>query len=333
MKPVQNQLLTAPNHQQGWLGQARSPLSYLTQYPARWSFFQHKSGVQPWFNNPKTAIAWSDPITTLSCNKEVLEAFTRDMRGQKRNICLFVIDDTTAQDALRLGYSVYKVAETPWFDLRTWEAPKGNKGKNLRWCMNHARKNDVTITEYRPALIRNIRHESNIKEILNNWMQHNAKRAVTSILQPAPFEAIHDKRLFIASRNSKPIAFLSCAPIPGINGFYLEDIVRSPGCINGTGELLIVEALQALKKSGIAFAALGPAPMRNRAQQIDARAKWISPVISLAVFFLKRFYPIDELGRYPEKFQPSYWGGAYLAFKPIFPSPRLVFHIIKTITG
>jgi lysylphosphatidylglycerol synthetase-like protein (DUF2156 family) len=330
------QLLPIPldtNNRLSWLAKAHGPYSHMILYPAKWRFFKHQHGVIPWIENPGTAIVWSDPLTDRKKTRQVLESFTNDMKAQKRSTCLFVIDEATAREAMGLGYSVYKVGEIPWFDLATWQIPKGNRGKNLRWCLNHARKSGVTVVEYRPGIIRNIRYETSIRNIMENWGLAQKKKVVSSIMKPAPLEAIGDKRIFIAMRGETPLAFLACSPIYGVDGFYLEDIVRSTDHINGTCELLIVEALGALRKSGFSRAALGIAPMRGRAQQMDRRARWISPIVSLAVFFMSRFYPMEQLAKYPDKFGPSSWEGSCLAFRPVIPGPRLVYHIIKTMTG
>ena len=59
------------------------------------------------------------------------------------------------------------------------------------------------------------------------------------------------------------VGFLSLVPIYARDGFFLEDLIRTPMAPNGTTETLIDEAMRMLANEDKSYAILGLSPLRN----------------------------------------------------------------------
>ena len=107
-------------------------------------------------------------------------------------------------------------------------------------------------------------------------------------------------------RDGRLEAFAACSPIYARCGWYVEDLFRAPGAVNGSSELLVVETLARLRDAGARSAALGIAPFRGSGEQLDRR------------------YGFASLAGYENKYEPSAWAPRYVAFSPVWPRPRVV---------
>src|SRR5207249_5161855 len=101
-----------------------SPLSFLIRYDAPWRAHFVGDGAVCYLESPHAAVAWSDPLCKTDELAHVLDDFTGSMRAQGRGVCLVAIAGDSARAALAGGFSVLKVGEEPWFDLRTWRPPR-----------------------------------------------------------------------------------------------------------------------------------------------------------------------------------------------------------------
>jgi phosphatidylglycerol lysyltransferase len=304
----------------------RSPLSFLLRYEAPWRAFVAPEGAACYLPSEGAAVLWSDPLCAPADTEPLLRIFTRAMRAERLGICLIAIDELTAQAALSCGYSVLKVGEEPWFELDSWRRPAGNRGKNLRWCVNHARREGVTVEEADrddPGL------ENELRDLLVRWEEVVGRQVARSVLRPSPFDEVDEKRIFLARRHGRLEAFAACSPIYARGGWYIEDLFRAPGAVNGASELLVVETLAGLHESGARSAALGIAPFRGSGEQLDRRARWLGRTLTVAFRYLDKRYGFASLAGYEAKFEPSTWAPRYVAFSPPWPRPRVVRAAVK----
>ena len=299
----------------------RSPLSFLLRYEARWRAFLAPEGAVCYLPSRKAAVVWSDPLCAPDDTEALLRRFTEAMRGARLSVCLLAVDEATARASLACGCSVLKVGEEPWFELGSWLPPAGNRGKNLRWCVNHARRAGVAVEEARrddPALAHDVH------DLLSKWEAVVGRPVTRSLLRPSPLDELAEKRIFLARRRGRLEAFAACSPVYARGGWYLEDVFRAPGAVNGASELLVVETLAAMRAGGAASAALGIAPFRGSDEQLDRRARWIGHMLTFAFRYLDRRYGFASLSGYEAKYEPSAWAPRYVAFSPPWPRPRVV---------
>ena len=310
-----------------------SPLSFLLHYSAPWRAFLTEGGVVPYLEAPHAAVVWSDPLCAPADAGAALGAFAAAMRAEGRGVCAVAVSEETAQAALATGFSAFKIGEQPRFDLATWRQPRGNRGKKLRWAVNHARAAEVEIEEYRPADGRDARLDADIAAVLAAWRASLDRPEPQSFMRTEPFEAVERKRLFIARRNGVAEAFLACARLPAANAWYLEDVVRSPGSVNGATELLVVEALRRFAEEGALTASFALAPMRRVDQQLDRRSAWLGRFLSVAIRGFDRRYGFRAIARYEERFEPSEWLPRYILFQPALPRPAVIRAAVRYLSA
>src|SRR5205807_8957567 len=133
-----------------------------------------------------------------------------------------------------------------------------------------------------------------------------------------PLDRAELKRLFIARRDGRAEAVLSCARLSD-GGWYLEDLFRDPRAVNGATELLVVEALDRLRAGGASGASFALAPMRGVDRQLDKRARLLGAVLGFAIGRFDRRYGFRAIARYESRFEPTEWRPRYVAFLPALP--------------
>jgi phosphatidylglycerol lysyltransferase len=308
-----------------------SPLSFLLRYEAPWRAYFRGDSAVCYIEAPKAAVAWSDPLCDAAELADVVSGFAESMRAEGRGVCLVAIGEDSARAALGAGFSVLKVGEEPWFDLRTWRRPRGDRGKKLRWLVNHAQRAGVEIGEYGPAGAHDPSVATEVEAVLEGWRGGLGRPESNSFLRTAPLSLPESKRLFLARRNGVAEAVLSCAYLPATGGWYFEDLVRRPEAVNGATELLVAEALDRLRAGGAPSAAFALAPMRGVREQIDPRARRLSWVLAAAIHGLDRRYGFRAIARYEARFEPTGWRPRYVAFRPKLPRPSVIRAAVRTL--
>jgi len=316
-----------------------TPGAFFIRYDAPWRYFftPGVEGVVVYVASNGTAVAWSDPLCAPDDGPALLKEFIDGMRDQGLQACLLAVSERVARLAMSSGAAALKIGEEPVFDLTTWQQPRGDAGKKLRWGLNKARRANVVVQGYRPGATRQPEVEAELMEVQARWEAALGRPIVRSFLRPAPLEEAAEKRIFVARRRVDggapgPIeAFVACSPIYGRGGWYLEDLVRLPSAPNGTTELLLVEAIHALAAEGASSATLGIAPLRGSDEQLDRRARWLIPLLRLAFDQFDSRYHFMSLSRYKAKFAPTAWEPRYVAFIPPRPSPGLVKAVVAML--
>jgi lysylphosphatidylglycerol synthetase-like protein (DUF2156 family) len=310
-----------------------SPLSFLLRYEGPWRGFAAGDAIVPYLEAPGAAVAWSDPLCAPAEAGSALATFAAAMRAQRRGVCAIAVSEATAQAVLAGGFSALKIGEEPRFDLASWRQPRGNRGKKLRWALNHARAEGVEIEQYHPADRRDERVDAEIEAVVDGWRARLGRAEPQSFMRTAPLAAAEHKRLFLARRQGRAEALLACAWLPAASGWYLEDIVRLPAAINGATELLVVEALRHLRDDGAASASFALAPMRRVGQQLDPRARWLGRLLGFAIRGFDRRYGFRAIARYEERFEPSDWLPRYIVFLPAFPRPATIRAAVRYLAA
>lgn len=312
----------------------RSPLSSLIAYDADWRAFPTgEGGVVPWLVAPRAAVAWGEPLCPAGSEAEALIAFAAAMRGEGRGVCAIAVGEETARAVIAAGFSAFKIGEEPRFDLAAWKRPAGNKGKKLRWAINHAHSQGVTVEEYRVAEGRDPQLDADVAEVVAGWRGALRREEPQSFMRTAPLDGAERKRLFIARRDGRAEALLACSRLEAAGAWYLEDVVRVPGSVNGATELLVVEALTRFRTEGYRSASFALAPMRKVDEQLDRKAQVLGGILAVAIRGFDRRYGFRAIARYEERFEPSEWLPRYIVFLPALPRPAVIRAAVRYLAA
>jgi phosphatidylglycerol lysyltransferase len=308
-----------------------SPLSFLLRYDAPWRAHFVGDAAVCYLEARRAAVAWSDPLCDPAELGSVLSNFAEAMRAQRRGVCLVAITEESARAALGAGFSVLKVGEEPWFDLRAWQRPRGDRGKKLRWLVNHGRRAGVEVDDHGPAPARDPALAKDVERVLARWRAALGRPESNSFMRTTPLALPGLKRLFVARRHGVAEAVLACAYLPAGGSWYFEDLVRAPDAVNGATELLVAGALDRLRADGAPAAAFALAPMRGMREQIDPRAQRLAWVLAAAIRGLDRRYGFRAIARYEARFAPTEWRPRYVAFRPALPRPAVIRAAVRTL--
>jgi lysylphosphatidylglycerol synthetase-like protein (DUF2156 family) len=297
-----------------------NPFSFCLRYEAPWRYLFGASvdGAVAYLERDRVALVWGDPAAAPEDRVALLEEVTATLRGRGLRVCLVLVQEATAAQALARGYSVLKIGEQPFFTLADWRRPRGDRGKHLRWCLNRAVRAGIWARPYEPA------DEPLAADVLLAWERRLGQRASRSFLRASPLTLAGEKRLFVACRDGRVEALLACSPVAAGTGWFLEDLIRRPDAPTGATEALVLEALGALAGDGADVAWMDIAPLRSSAQQLDGRAQLLLRAAQPAVALFDSRYHFRALTTYLEKFAPSGWATRYVALNPPWPTVRLI---------
>jgi phosphatidylglycerol lysyltransferase len=298
----------------------RNPFSFCLRYEAPWQYIfpETVEGTVAYLERGGVGVVWADPLAAFDTVGVLLEEATAALRGRKLRICLLLVGATTAAEALARGYSVLKVGEQPFFSLSEWRQPRGDPGKHLRWCLNKAARAGISVRAWEPS------DEQPAREALAAWEAGLAGREARSFLRASPLTLAGEKRLFVAQRDRRLEALLSCTPVPAENGWFLEDLIRQPDAPTGATEALVVEALRVFAAEGAERAWMDVAPLRGSDQQLDRRARVLLRAAAPAISLFDARYHFHGLTTYLTKYRPTGWTPCYIALNPPLPTVGVI---------
>jgi len=273
-----------------------------------------------------------DPLASAENLASVSESFLRRAGAEGRVVGFMPATEQFAKHSDELGLRAIKIGSAPYFDLTTW-APRGDRAKKARAGVNQARRAGVHVTEV-----------IEVDEKLRRETACLCKSWLTTRRSPIRFEWLftvdlfqhQEQKKYFTARDAtgRLVGFLAASPIPARNGWYLEDVLRSRNAPNGTTDLLVVEVLNALKRSGATLATLGTTLMANEGG-VDPEVH-ISPALSRVAWSVARcfaiFYNFNGVRRFKAKFAPSWWESEYVLMSPnVTAPPRILSASIQAI--
>ena len=275
-------------------------------------------GAAAYLQSGRTAIVWADPLVAVEDIDAFLDELTHELRPLQ--VCLLLVGEEVARRAHAKGYGVIKIGEQPFFDLETWQPPRGDPGKHLRWCLNKAARADVRIRPFAPA------DTTAVEDTLAAWL--DGRPPVDSFLRTSPLTLAGEKRLFLAYTD-RVEAVVACSP--SVDGWLLEDLVRRPDAPMGATEALVISTLEQLAESGARHAWLDVAPLRGFRDQLDRRARLLFLAASPAVRAFDKRYGFRNLTTYLDKYHPTSWTPRYVALKPALPRVSTIRALTKLL--
>ncbi len=276
----------------------------------------------------KIWLAAGDPLAKADDIQLLVQGFMMAATKARRIAAFVPATERLAREGIQLGLSAIKIGAAPYFDLQVWQ-PRGNSAKKLRAGVNQALRGGIQVESV-------VRFSDELKEetteLCLSWLK--TRRAATTfgwLLALDPFLRSERKKLFAArDANHRLVGLLAASPIPARDGWYLEDVVRSPDAPRGTADLLVFEALQRLKAEGATLATLGTAPLAR--EGVDDISTHNHPVIERALRLtskrLSAFYNFEGLRRFKSKFVASWWESEYALVQHGVLVPSRVAHAL-----
>jgi phosphatidylglycerol lysyltransferase len=300
-------------------------------------------GIELWFSSFGDAVVGfvrhsavfvvgGAPVCDLSRLDAAAGEFLAYAHAHGQRVCYFGagerLDDRYIDDS---AWSRVLLGAQPVWNPGEWPAIVGRRG-SLRAQFNRARNKGVTVTEWPAAKAEN--HNA-LREVLSQWLMTRHLPPLHFLVEPETLSDLRDRRVFVAEREGREVvAFTVLSPVPGRNGWLVEQIVRGLNAPNGTVELLIDTAMRSIAVSGSSYVTLGLSPLSQRAGYHQLQQPlWLRVVLRWVRLHGARFYNFDGLDAFKAKFNPEKWEPIYaIAEGASFP-PRALYAIAGAFSG
>ncbi len=293
-------------------------------------------GIAHWFSEDGQAVVGyvgrgsvrvvaGAPVCAPERLNEVADSFERATGAEGATVCYFGAE--TRLELLRRkspSHSRVLLGAQPAWEPNSW--PGILEGHtSLRAQLNRARNKGVMVAEW-PA--DRATDSQELHRCLDEWLSTRGLPPLHFLVEPETLSRLFDRRIFVAEQERKPIGFLVASPIPRRNGWLIEQFVRGHNAPNGTTELMIGAAFDAMIERGSGYITLGLSPLSPHAPvQAPHNPPWLKFVLGWMRAHGRRFYNFEGLDAFKAKFDPEAWEPVYaIANEPRF-SPRSLYAI------
>jgi len=300
-------------------------------------------GIRSWTSaDTKGAVAYNefgnvwlvpgDPLAGAENLATVTEGFLRCARAEGRVVGFMPVTERFAKHSGNLGLRAVKIGSAPYFDLATW-APRGDRAKKARAGVNQARRAGVRVAEVVDVDERFVRETACL---FKSWLTTRRSAIKFAWLFSVDVFQHKERKKYFTARDAsgKLVGFLAASPIPARDGWYLEDVLRAKNAPNGTNDLLVVEVLELLKRSGAKLATLGTAPMAMEGPSDPEiyNSRVLTKVTKLVAALFSLFYNFGGVRRFKTKFAPSWWESEYvLVSRELTAPPQIIRAFVRAI--
>lgn len=246
-------------------------------------------------------------------------------------VCYFGAADRLREAVgLHPGSSIVLLGAQPSWDPARWHETV-HAYPSLRAQFKRASNKNVVVREWssekatdHPELLR----------CLAEWLETRGLPPLHFLVEPETLHEVGDRRIFVAEKDGEAVGFVSMAPVPARNGWLTEQFVRGFDAPNGTIELMLDTAIEAVAFSGADYVTMGLVPLADHGLQARVTHPWwLRILLPWVRAHGRRFYNFDGLDAFKSKFRPHAWEPLYaIANEPVF-SPRTLYAITEAFTA
>ncbi len=278
----------------------------------------------------RTRIVGGSPVCAFERLPDVVDEFEKDSAALGLRVCYFAsearLESVIAQ---RTGYAITQLGAQPVWNPKSLVEKMAAKS-SLRGQLNRAFHKGLIVEEWSAS-----RASGNpaLKNVLDDWLSTRGLPSLHFLVEPETLSSLEDRRIFVALRDEEAMGFLNASPIPGRNGWLVEQFVRGHNAPNGTVELMLHRAAEVFAEEGYEYLTLGLSPLTNQAQtELPETSPIIKFLLRWARAHGKRFYDFEGLEFFKTKFEPEYWEPIYaISNEPKF-SVRALYAIACAFT-
>ncbi|MFY7842970.1 MAG: phosphatidylglycerol lysyltransferase domain-containing protein [Rhabdochlamydiaceae bacterium] len=288
--------------------------SYLTQLIQKWGnevsltlydksclfFYSDKTeGVIGYRQHKNVVVVIGEPLA----QKEDKWLLTEEFRHhcQKKGLSLLfltVSKEFSAQICQTWNGSSLEIGTHLICDLNK-DPQKGSLGRVIRRKTNHAKKLGVCIYEYQSDQPSS---KKELEKLTTEWLKKR-KGPQIYLADVDCFKGQKGKKWFYATHEGRIVGAIILHNLEQLSGYLVHIVMTSSSAPNGTGELLILKAMQALKQEGFKFISFGVAQIDEIGEMngFSPFYKWIAKI---GFKIAKKMFSLDGRRKFWEKFQP-----------------------------
>ena len=295
-------------------------------------FSQESNAVVGYTRKYRTLLVAGSPVCAADRLADVCKEFEGFARGEGCRVCYVCAEERLRNlFAQSPRHAIVTLGAQPIWDPREWPALI-QKQRSLRGQLNRCRNKKVMIERLTPAEAAN---NPNLYRILDEWLRSRCLPPMHFLVEPHILSDIADDRaIFVAKRDTEPVAFLVACPMAARHGYLVELLARTPAAPNGTSELLIDFAMRQFAREGNTRVTLGLVALARAADEgIERNPLWLSTMMKVARAHANRFYNFQGLEQFRVKMSPHEWEPVYAIATEKHFSPLTLYSIGAAFAG
>lgn len=272
--------------------------------------FQDDGALVAYVDTGSAWLAIGRPLTEPASVARAAASFVAAARGEGRRVSFVGVE---ARELLP-EHRAYVLGEQPIFVPSDWPQTLAGK-KSLREQLRRAKAKGVRVRRVAPdELVRGSSLRMRVRELAVAWLTSRRMEPLQFLVALEPFHAPEHHRYFVAERDGRVIAFASAVPVPGREGFLLEDVLRDDDVPNGTTELLFDAVIREVADARLLTPGL--APLSGE----------VAPILRAMRSLTRPLYDFQGLQAFKTRLQPARWEPVYLVLPK---GENVVLHFLE----
>jgi phosphatidylglycerol lysyltransferase len=172
-----------------------------------------------------------------------------------------------------------------------------------------------------------------LRRVLNEWLRTRGLPTLHFLVEPETLSFMEDRRVFVAEKDGRALAFLTLCPIPAREGWLTEQFPRGDEAPNGTVELLMDAAIRQVAGDGAQYVTMGLVPLSEHGRLPgEENPAWLGVLLAWTRAHGRRFYNFGGLEKFKAKFEPDAWEAIYAISHERHFSPKSLYAIAAAFT-
>lgn len=293
-------------------------------------FSRRDDAVIGYVRKNRVRVVAGAPVCDEERLPDVVNEWEEYCRSRGDKVCYFGAAGRIKSLLNQPEYSTVVLGAQPVWNPAGWSAIIQSH-KSLRAQLSRARNKGVTVREWPSA---QATHSPELQRVLGQWLATRGLPTLHFLVEPRTLSFTHDRRIFVAEKKGRAIAFLTLCPIPARNGWLTEQFPRGRHAPNGTVELLMDAAIRTVAAEGAQYVTMGLVPLSDHGRlPSEENPPWLKLVLAWTRAHGRRFYNFGGLEAFKAKFQPDAWEAIYAISNERQFSPRSLYAIAAAFTG
>lgn len=299
-------------------------------------------GIRRWFSAEGDAVVGfvpaggfrvvaGAPVCSAERLPQVASEFEAAARNEGEEVCYFCAESRLeSNQAAMKSHAKFLIGAQPSWRPANWKSiVRGHR--SLRAQLNRARNKGVTVTEWPESRARS---NPSLIKCLHEWLETKGLPPLHFMVEPETLSRLEYRRTFVAEREGEVVGFVVLSPVAQRNGWLFEQFPHVPSAPNGTVELMIDTAMDAIAADGSDYATLGLSPLSRRisVEGLD-NPFWLRLLLAWLRKHGKRFYNFDGLDAFKAKLQPETWEPVFAVCSEPRVRPRTIYAIAVAFSG
>ncbi|MDD5034562.1 MAG: phosphatidylglycerol lysyltransferase domain-containing protein [Methylococcaceae bacterium] len=205
------------------------------------------------------AVVYGDPLCASEQQGRLADAFAAHCEAKDWSILYTAATATMQAYGRERGYGTIEFADLLMADPQQ-DPERGHEARHLRQNLNHTRRLEVKVQEYRADTSPDILLENQAEAACKHW-QTSRHGPQMHLGNPRLFADRQGRRWFIAERSGTVLGVLSMLEVScGECHSMINLVFSTPAAPHHTNDLMVVTALKALREEGARSVCFGIGP-------------------------------------------------------------------------